>query len=392
MTSSHFTVALLVFGFLVGIILACIELVLLKRTFHILKKWRWILLIAIINFTFVFFCAIFWGAYIAFYLVFLPLLIGYTAIKIFIYNKLKPNKTNQLLHFLFSLFLCILSPYYIYGWVKKINPTIENLKTAIREKKNGQLNVMLWLSIKEEPAVTHLVNESLFHQNGEALYLLFKQGANPRGEYWLRQTSEELRWVVIKWMLEQGVKPAEINTLQSASIEYIATSYTVKELAYCIQKGFDPKVYSNVIHAALEQQSLKNLTVISTEETLSLIDKVKLLLNHGADINGNDFLHFKPIFTVMGFDLDMSPVLKFILENGANANARTVNKLNQGNENELPEGMTPLMLAVYSNNLKYVELLLRYGADKTLKDSLGHTAHDYVNKGKTNEEIMKKLY
>jgi hypothetical protein len=247
------------------------------------------------------------------------------------------------------------------------------------------------MSIKQEPTLTILVNEGISNENYNAVNLLINSGANPRMEYRMYNSNGPLRWLMIKLMLEEGVKPAEINTSQSPGIEYIAVSYTSVELEYCIQKGLNPKAYPHIIHAALESQSLKDSHSIDAQETQDLINKIKLLLDHGADMNGNDHFLFKPIVTAMIFHLNIHPVLQFMLENGADVNAKTVNKINSGYENELPERITPLMIAAYFNKEEYVELLLRYNANKNIKDSSGLTAFHYALKGKANEAIQKKL-
>jgi ankyrin repeat protein len=74
----------------------------------------------------------------------------------------------------------------------------------------------------------------------------------------------------------------------------------------------------------------------------------------------------------------MEPVLTFMLTKGANVNARSVNRLYLPHWQELPAGMTPLMLAVATNRKKHVEILLQHGADTSVYDANGKTVWDYA--------------
>ncbi len=396
MTSSNYTAAFFFLCVLLALLLAGLELMCLKKSIHVLELWPWGLLLSIINFFSIFILITILNSYF-FLLIFpVPLFpIVYSLLKLGIYYKLVRQIDVAAPSLFLITFLSIIyqwaSIYFIYEWFKDINPTMTNLATVIREKRNDQLRAMLWMSIKQESALTILVNEGIMNGNLDAVNILIQKGANPREEYWLRNASNPLRWLIIKWMLDKGVKPAEINTSQSPRIEEIAVSYSTKELEFCIEKGLNPKDYPGIIHAALDHQDLKDSRKIDAEETQSLINKIKILLNNGADINGNDHFFFKPIFSAL-LDLDMSPVLKFMLENGADVNAKTKNKINPGYPNELPEGITPLMLAAHLNNLTYIQLLLNHGADKRIKDSLGHTAFDYAVMSKVTEEVKKKLH
>jgi hypothetical protein len=393
MTSSQFTVALLLFGVLLGFLLACLELMCLKRSFQLSEMSVWILVVTIVNSVFIFILITTFNSYFFLFIFPIPLIpIAYFVIKAVIYSKLAasyPVVSPYLIIFLSMLFHATIT-YFAYTGFNIINPTEKNLTTAIREKKNSLLNAMLWISIKEEPTLTYLINEAL-DKNYEAVRLLIKQGANPRGEYWLQNASDSVRWLMVNWMLTEGVKPTEINTLQSPGIEYLAVSYTEKELMYCIEKGFNPEAYPHIIHVALENQRLKDPAAIDKEEVQILLGKMKVLLDHGADINGDDYLLFKPVFTLLVIKLNMGSVLQFILENGADANAKTVNKINAGHENVLPEGITPLMLAAYLNKSEYVDLLVAHGADKSIKDSSGLSALDYAIRGNATDEVKNRV-
>lgn len=59
------------------------------------------------------------------------------------------------------------------------------------------------------------------------------------------------------------------------------------------------------------------------------------------------------------------------------------------NETRRNSGFTPLMAAVCYNRREIVEMLLKSGADKTLRDRLGLTGADYAKK--THRKQMLKL-
>ena len=53
--------------------------------------------------------------------------------------------------------------------------------------------------------------------------------------------------------------------------------------------------------------------------------------------------------------------------------------------NDTSVGMTAIMFAARDSTLEMVQLLLDYGADKSIKDDDGMTAYDYAVKFKRNE-------
>jgi hypothetical protein len=101
------------------------------------------------------------------------------------------------------------------------------------------------------------------------------------------------------------------------------------------------------------------------------VDKVRGLLDSGADINAKHSSGDRPVlFIVAGamqtsdvdYRANLLGVAKLLLQRGANPDAQT------------PIGKTALMLAAEAGDPELVELLLSKGANPSLKDASGHTA------------------
>lgn len=99
----------------------------------------------------------------------------------------------------------------------------------------------------------------------------------------------------------------------------------------------------------------------------------KMLIDHGADVNAQDFKGNTALHNVAA---NKNRNLAILLLN-AKANVNAVNK----------EGKTPLFNAVGRQDASMVELLLKNGADKAVADKKGKTAKDYA----TNAAIKKML-
>jgi ankyrin repeat protein len=112
--------------------------------------------------------------------------------------------------------------------------------------------------------------------------------------------------------------------------------------------------------------------------------EVKALLQAGADANARDNDGFQPLH-LPNF-LRQSSIVKLLLDHGADVNGKTAN-----------EKETPLMIAACYGLLPTVELLLSAGAAVELKDQSGHTALVHAVCGlliqniKPNEKIVQSL-
>ena len=399
MNDSQFTPALFLLGFALGGLLAYLELLWLKRPLHLADHWSVLVLVALVNTGFIYLLIVAINSYYSLFIVPIPIIpMAFILIKVLIYYVLR-RITRSPLHsplalLILSLFFhgaVAIASYVAFG---PINPMRSNLEAAIREKKNRWLEVMLWMSVKMEPNMTILVNEAILARNDDAVRRLINHGADPRQVYWMPQADYDTLWRITQWRLDRGVKPEAITEIsQHVGIGYVAVGYGVRELAYCLQKGLEPQKYPEIIYETLMHQPLQTPNVITAEEIQVMKDKMTLLLEHGADINGPGEMQFKSILALFLIhrDLDLSPVLTLLIEKGAEINARSPHEVYPPDRGPLPRGLTPLILAVIQKRPQYIAILLKHGADKTIRDANGLTALDWANQEKAGESIMELL-
>jgi ankyrin repeat protein len=103
---------------------------------------------------------------------------------------------------------------------------------------------------------------------------------------------------------------------------------------------------------------------------------VDALLAAGVDPNfGGDMPALCRAAYWVGSDPIMMPIIHKLIEAGADVNVREIPK----DANPfLAVGQTPLMITARSARLNYVKLLLKHGADASVKDTAGHTALDFA--------------
>ncbi len=118
----------------------------------------------------------------------------------------------------------------------------------------------------------------------------------------------------------------------------------------------------------------------NTALVVALIDKnfeiAKLLIEHGADVNGLNV--FKDTLLVNAIGEKDKEVVSFLIEAGADVNAKGY------------IGYTPLIEVVEEENDEIVKLLIQAGVDVNLRDDYGRTPLiKAIEKG--NEDIVKLL-
>jgi ankyrin repeat protein len=101
-------------------------------------------------------------------------------------------------------------------------------------------------------------------------------------------------------------------------------------------------------------------------------DIIKLLVEHGADVND------KQVNYIVANGGESYNILKYLLDNGANVNQKD------------KEGNTALMKAAQENRVKNAKLLLKSGADTGIKNKEGKTALDMA-KDSGSKEIEKLI-
>jgi ankyrin repeat protein len=76
-----------------------------------------------------------------------------------------------------------------------------------------------------------------------------------------------------------------------------------------------------------------------------------------------------------------APLVEYLIGRMVNVNARsTMHSENCVAYSKIPAGSTPLIIAAYYGQIDIIELLLRYGADRTIKNDGGYTALMYAKK------------
>lgn len=93
---------------------------------------------------------------------------------------------------------------------------------------------------------------------------------------------------------------------------------------------------------------------------------LKVLLDNGADVNA--VFDFRALIAMASM-FEQKDILETLILHGADVND--------------PDGsyVTPLMFAAGDGNIEIIEILLKNGADRSLKDINGETAEDWANRG-----------
>lgn len=269
-----------------------------------------------------------------------------------------------------------------------VNPTWENMNHAIVAKWNWLLAVMLLLRVRggrfrEGRTLGSLMLGALHADNPAAVRGLLRHGAVGYVDDWMRYAkSGAVKWLIVKSMLDRG--KAELVTP-------FAADFGVAELRYCLQKGVDPKTRPQLMHSAIEEQSMQQHDIVSEEECQSIIDKLQLLLDHGVDVETSSYHHPAPLVTALILGVDMTPVIRFLLTKGARVNTQARTPIYPDDRGPLPVGHTPLMIAVTSNRPGYIQILLEHGADIALRDADGKTALDYAAEGASADALTALL-
>lgn len=128
-----------------------------------------------------------------------------------------------------------------------------------------------------------------------------------------------------------------------------------------VHLGADPK-----------EKTKDNHTVLMSAVRMGDYDLSRYLVREGLDIHETDALGNNLLHYAVG---NMSPrFLKWLIEEGVDPNATNT------------DGKTPLMESLLHYDIDEIDILLRYGADVTLKDNEGQSVLHYLEKRKEYQE------
>jgi ankyrin repeat protein len=178
---------------------------------------------------------------------------------------------------------------------------------------------------------------------------------------------------VIKLLLEHGANPnpnAHPLTESSPLIE-AATAGDAAAMELLLGRGADPKAAAQpALTMAISAQCSKCLALLAAKDldkaaySLALPDvavlgdanAVRLMLDHGADVNAFDGLGRTPLMYAVASDLLPLDEVKLLIERGADVNA--INRHNQGGDS----GLSVLDIAKLHGSTPIVDLLVKSGA------------------------------
>jgi len=156
---------------------------------------------------------------------------------------------------------------------------------------------------------------------------------------------------VVKYLLEKGADAKALQD-QGETLLWAAKSKAMAQLL--INAGVDPKYKTNENDTALHK-ACRNC----------LADVVGVLLDNGLDVEAKGKFNMRPIHSAASsISGDARPVLKLLLEHGADVNSRGF------------EGQTALHECVMFNRLDNAALLLSRGADPNVLNDKKQTALD----------------
>ena len=109
----------------------------------------------------------------------------------------------------------------------------------------------------------------------------------------------------------------------------------------------------SIVNLCSRRNSYHDFYPLHTASNSRNLEIAKLLVEHGANVNGEDNNKSTPLHqAVIAHDIRIA---QFLIENGADVNAKNINL------------WTPIHSAVHRNNLALVELLIKYKANLNVK-------------------------
>lgn len=245
---------------------------------------------------------------------------------------------------------------------------------------NGNVNMIKLLFQygypKTDAAISLAMQSAAENNQTGPLKYLISLGYNADLEYFdqtpLAQACKYGNVDIIQFLIDHGADPNGRNLKGTPETPLsIACSFGQTDAArYLIEKGADVNF--------IPQYSKSDFgsTALTGAISSGSLEIVKLLIQHGANINENDPNEGYPL-TVAAF-FRSKVILEVLLKNGAEVNGK------DNDEN------TALILAARDGDIDNVKLLLQYHADKSIKNKSGETALT-VSKSANSAEINQLL-
>ena len=167
-----------------------------------------------------------------------------------------------------------------------------------------------------------------------------------------------------KKLIQAGANPNAQDSNTGRTLLTMAVMYNLQNLAqFLLKKGIDPNIKDTILGGT-------SLIYAQSPEMLELLLKNKFDPNTlGGAVGGNTIL-MRAIDGLVNPHLEGKP--KSIAQNKVNVIFKYKPNLNIQNE----KGETALIQAAKRSQEEMVELLLKHGADPTIKNNEGKTAYD----------------
>lgn len=154
--------------------------------------------------------------------------------------------------------------------------------------------------------------------------------------------------------------------------------------AQTLQDAFAKKDTPLIYHLIAEGANINEVdkyggTLLMTACRWGEIATVKFLMDLGARVDSPRSSKGRTPLIVACAYYGGKEVCAYLIAHGAKVNAQST------------DGTTALMLAAQYWKSDIVDLLLKAGADATLKDQKGQTAMDYLNRNAVTEDLKKML-
>ncbi len=224
-------------------------------------------------------------------------------------------------------------------------------KYDTRKNKTLDKNILLQTMFSSNP-------------NIETIQRLIEQGAdvNASDEYGftpLMQAVGDNHYDVAKLLLENGAKVRAVNTLKDTAISILVNSkdFDVKMLDLLVENGASLKL----------KTSLRNNLLMCAIKNYPSVEKIKILIDRGLDVNNVNAGGETPLFEAISRNVDFE-IIKLLIEKNADLNVKCF------------LGRTPLIEAtIKSSYPELIHLLVKKGADINEKDNHDRTALYYIN-------------